>query len=87
MRRQLGCWLATLFCQGDGATLEMRDKITANDATRGGSVGLFVDCANRVDIALPNGEQLLDVGRFGQGFAERGDEFVSPGETLARATG
>ena len=48
---------------------------------------MFVDGAHRIDIALPDGEQLLDVGRFSEGFAERRNEFIGPGETLTRATG
>ena len=51
------------------------------------SVGVPVDCSHRVDIALPNGKQLLDVSRFGEGFAERGNKFVARLETSTRATG
>src|SRR5262245_9210637 len=79
--------LGPLFCQRDSATLEMRNKIVSNETSWRGAVGLPVDCAHRIDIALPNGEQLLDVGRFGQGFAERRNEIIGPRKTLARATG
>ena len=65
----------------------MRNKILSDDASRCGAVGLLVDRAHRIDIALPNGEQLLDVNRFSEGFSERGNKFIGPGETLARATG
>ena len=83
----MGRWLGPLFCQGDSATLQMRNEILGNDASRAGMVAVPVNRAHRVDIALPDGEQLLDVGRFGEGFAERGDEFIGAVETLARATG
>jgi hypothetical protein len=50
--------------------------------TRHGSV-LFVDRAHGINIAFPNGEQVLNVARFTQGLAERLDEFVGFGEALA----
>ena len=65
----------------------MRNKIVSDDAAWRGAVGLLVDRAHRIDVALPNGEQLLDVGSFGEGFAERRNKFIGPGETLARSTG
>ena len=86
-RRVARRWLDILFGQGDGATFEVRNEILCNDATWGGAVGLFVDSADGVDIALPNGKELLDVRRLSEGFAERGNELVDPIETLAGAAG
>ena len=84
---RIGPWFDTLFCQGDGATFQMRNKILGDGTSWGGALALLVDRAHRIDIALPNGEQLLDVRRFSQGFSERGNEFIGLVETLARATG
>ena len=65
----------------------MRNKIVSNETSWRAAVGLPVDGPHRLDIALPKREQLFYVLRFGQGFAERGNEFIGPVETLARAIG
>ena len=65
----------------------MRHKILSDDTSRCCAVGVLVDRPHRIDIALPNGKQLLDVRRFSQGFAERDNEFIGLGETLSCAAG
>ena len=69
--------------QGDRLILELRHKLACENPSRRGLATLFVDCAHRVNIAFPNGEQVLNVARFIQGLAEPLDEFVSFGEALA----
>ena len=48
---------------------------------------MLVDCPHGINIALPDGEQDLNVGGFGQGLAQRRNKFIRSAETLARAVG
>ena len=81
--------LSSTFCfaRAMARLLRCATRFLSDHASRGRAVGPLVDGAHGVDIALPNGEQLLDVNRFRERFAKRRAEFISPGETLARPTG
>ena len=85
--RGVGRWFDILLCQRDRAALQIRNEILGKDPSRAALIAVPINRAHRIDIALPDCKQLLDVGRFGQRFAKHRNEFISPIETLARAPG